>query len=334
MKLSEKVAQVKAAPVSQIISKFVELKRSGKDFVGLSPFTGEKTPSFYCIDRKGFYKDFSSGNGGDAIDFVQRVKNLSFVEAVEWINWSCLGESAGENEKFIRPRSTAAEDALDEKKRIQQAKSIWQASVPIDNTLASDYLVKRWLAEVPVEMMRHLRFHKRLPHYDKEGKNDYTGPALISAITNYHGILCGVQRLWLTSEGKKANVRPQRKTIGATIGGNVKLFPPERTMGVAEGVETALSAWILYGMPVWAAVSTSGILNFQPPPECNMLFIMADKDKAGIDTAIILAQRVANPNLRVRTLTPENGRDFNDQLIHQTRERYDAEGLPLDDEET
>ncbi len=334
MEISEKLSQIKAVPISQIISRFVELKKSGKDFVGLSPFTGEKTPSFYCINRKGFYKDFSSGNGGDAVDFVQRVKNLSFVEAVEWITESCLGQTTREMEKFVRPRSTAIEDALDEKKRIQKAVSIWKSSHPIKGTLVEDYLVKRWLAEVPVEMMGHLRFHPKLPHYNADGDCDYTGPAMISGITNPKGVLCAVQRLWLTKEGRKADVRPQRKTIGAPLGGNVKLFPAARTMAVAEGVETSLSAWILYGMPVWSAVSTSGILNFQPPPECNMLFIMADKDKAGIDTAIILAQRIARPELRVRTLTPEHGQDFNDEYRYRISQQYREQGLPLDDEET
>ena len=69
--------------VSDIVGRKVKLKKAGKDFVGLSPFTSEKTPSFYAVDEKRFWKCFSSGKQGDVISFLQEVEGLSFVEAVE-----------------------------------------------------------------------------------------------------------------------------------------------------------------------------------------------------------------------------------------------------------
>lgn len=68
---------------SDVIGKHVKLKRQGREFAGLSPFTNEKTPSFFVNDEKGFYHCFSSGKHGDAISFLMEIEGLSFPEAVE-----------------------------------------------------------------------------------------------------------------------------------------------------------------------------------------------------------------------------------------------------------
>lgn len=69
--------------LSDLIGKSVKLRRQGREFVGLSPFNAEKSPSFFVNDDKQFYHDFSSGKHGDAITFVQETERLSFTEAVE-----------------------------------------------------------------------------------------------------------------------------------------------------------------------------------------------------------------------------------------------------------
>ena len=71
--------------LSDVIGKTVKLKRQGREYAGLSPFTKEKTPSFFVNDDKGFWHDFSSGKHGDLIGFLQEVERLSFPEAVERI---------------------------------------------------------------------------------------------------------------------------------------------------------------------------------------------------------------------------------------------------------
>ena len=69
--------------VSDIVSKKVKLAPKGKEFIGLSPFSNEKTPSFTVSDEKGFYHCFSSGEHGSVFDFVMKTENLSFKEAVQ-----------------------------------------------------------------------------------------------------------------------------------------------------------------------------------------------------------------------------------------------------------
>lgn len=70
-------------PVSEVVSKRVRLKKSGREWRGLSPFQQEKSPSFFVNDQKGFYHDFSSGKHGDIISFVMETDGCGFTEAVE-----------------------------------------------------------------------------------------------------------------------------------------------------------------------------------------------------------------------------------------------------------
>ena len=70
-------------PVSQIVMRRVKLKRQGREFIGLSPFKTEKTPSFTVNDQKGFYHCFASGEHGDIFTFMMKTEGLAFPEAVE-----------------------------------------------------------------------------------------------------------------------------------------------------------------------------------------------------------------------------------------------------------
>ena len=68
--------------VSQVVGKYVKLKKRGKEFIGLSPFSNEKPPSFTINDEKGFYHCFSSAEHGNIFDFLMKTKNYKFGEAV------------------------------------------------------------------------------------------------------------------------------------------------------------------------------------------------------------------------------------------------------------
>ena len=70
-------------PVSQVVGKRVKLKRQGREYIALSPFKQEKTPSFTVNDQKGFYHCFASGEHGDIFSFLQKTEGLSFPESVE-----------------------------------------------------------------------------------------------------------------------------------------------------------------------------------------------------------------------------------------------------------
>lgn len=68
-----------------VVAPYVQLKRAGRSWKGLSPFSQEKTPSFYVHPDRGFYKCFSSGEGGDLFTFIMKMENLEFAEAIEFL---------------------------------------------------------------------------------------------------------------------------------------------------------------------------------------------------------------------------------------------------------
>lgn len=70
-------------PVSEVVGRRVKLRKQGREWIGLSPFNKEKSPSFTVNDQKGFYHDFSSGKHGDVFTFLMETEGLSFPEAVE-----------------------------------------------------------------------------------------------------------------------------------------------------------------------------------------------------------------------------------------------------------
>jgi len=130
--------------LSDVIGKTVKLKRQGREFAGLSPFTKEKTPSFFVNDDKGFYHCFSSGKHGDLISFLQETERLSFMEAVERL----AGEAG------VPMPEPDARSAEQEKQRQGLAEWLETAAAWFEAELrrpagkaARDYLLERGLPE-------------------------------------------------------------------------------------------------------------------------------------------------------------------------------------------
>ena len=99
------VEEVRArADIVGIIGEFVQLKKAGKEFRGLSPFKQEKTPSFYVIPVKAFFHDFSSGESGDVFSFLMKQQGMSFTDAVKYV-----GARSGVEVKEVR-RGRRGED--------------------------------------------------------------------------------------------------------------------------------------------------------------------------------------------------------------------------------
>src|SRR6476620_815241 len=95
-------------PVSEVVGRRVKLRKTGREFVGLSPFNKEKSPSFTVNDQKGFYHDFSSGKHGDIFGFIMETEGVAFPEAVER-----LAQMAG----VPMPKFSKEEEARDEKRK-------------------------------------------------------------------------------------------------------------------------------------------------------------------------------------------------------------------------
>ncbi len=128
-------------PVSGVIGRRVKLQKRGREFVGLSPFNSEKTPSFTVNDQKGFYHCFSSGKHGDIFSFLTEVEGLSFPEAVERL--------AGEAGVPMPERSAQVEQQ--EKKRtgllevMDLAQAFFVDALQTKGAMARGYLTERGL---------------------------------------------------------------------------------------------------------------------------------------------------------------------------------------------
>ena len=130
--------------VSQVVGKSVQLKKRGKEFIGLSPFKNEKSPSFTVSDEKEFYHCFSTGEHGNIFDFLMKTKSLGFGEAVK-----TLAAEAG-----MQPYKFSHFDEKKEK-RFQTYKSIFKdyknffhtELFKISNSDSLDYLKKRGLSK-------------------------------------------------------------------------------------------------------------------------------------------------------------------------------------------
>jgi len=79
------IDRIRDVNIEELIGKYVELKKSGSNFKGFSPFTDEKTPSFMVSPQKQIFKDFASGHGGDGIKFVMLFERVEFYEAIKII---------------------------------------------------------------------------------------------------------------------------------------------------------------------------------------------------------------------------------------------------------
>ena len=106
----EKVRE--SSDIVNIISEYVQLKKTGGNYVGLCPFHNEKTPSFSVSDTKQFFHCFGCGEGGDALSFIMKVENLEFPEAVKFLaNKLGIGieEISSKNQKLVDEKNKAYE---------------------------------------------------------------------------------------------------------------------------------------------------------------------------------------------------------------------------------
>jgi putative DNA primase/helicase len=127
-----------------------------------------------------------------------------------------------------------------------------------------------------------------------------------------------VHRTYLTEDGHK--VRKFVFGIPVPSGGAIRLAPPAETMGVAEGIETALSAAMLWKMPVWATTGTPFLVKWKPPKIAKHIVVFGDNDQnfAGQKAAYDLAHRLVSEGRTAEVRIPSLvGQDWNDVLQQQ-----------------
>ena len=191
-------------------------------------------------------------------------------------------------------------------------KILLDSSLPTTNTVVERYLQSRGIDIIPAT----IRF---LPNHKHISSGQYF-PVMLAKVTDYQGNLKALHRTYLTLDGKKADVDPEKMTLGNVGGYGVHLDKPDIVMAITEGIETGLSVQQSENIATWSALSAGGIrtLILPPLPLAKEVFICSDNDShfAGQNSAIDAARRwTAEGRIVKIALPPKTDTDFNDLLL-------------------
>lgn len=303
-------------PLSGVASKAgVKLHRAGNELKACCPFHADRTPSFtiYADDRRAHC--FGCGWSGDVLDFVQQAYGVKLLGAIEMLDGGALRE--------LEQQRAPAKPKTDMRPVAQR---IVNGSVPIEGTPAAAYLRSRGIT---MDLPHTLRFARLAPpQIEGNGLLAANGPdplpALVAIVTDAGGQLLGLQRTYLTEDGRKAAVRatdtdrkPKVKySLGNVVGGSIQLGPPSASMLVTEGLEDGLTLAQALGRSVWVAAGTSMMPQMIFPEITRAVVIGADGDDAGEAAAAKAAIAFSAAGLATRIMRPTRPhKDFNAELM-------------------
>ncbi len=162
--------------VSTVVSKTVSLKKRGKEFVGLSPFKNEKTPSFTVNDEKEFYHCFATSEHGNIFDFIMKTQNLKFGEAVKY-----LAQLAGMQPYLFSKKDEEREKKWNEYKLIYSEYVDFYHNELIKNeqySNAREYLKNRFLSKEDVKKFK-MGYVEKNPNIFERLKKKFSEQTLI-----------------------------------------------------------------------------------------------------------------------------------------------------------
>ncbi|WP_413718926.1 toprim domain-containing protein [Silicimonas sp. MF1-12-2] len=246
-------------------------------------------------------------DGQKGVLFFCHKSRCAFSDIAENLRLHGLDEALREQDtgdNLLVARKAWADDT---KRREGQARQCWTDCTEIDGTPAETYLRRRGIA---IEA-DNLGFHPACWH----GPTAHRYPALVAKIEGGEGF--AVHRTYLTQDGRKAEIAPNKMTLGPMRGGCVRLtYAGGQPWIVGEGIESTLSALIRYGKPAsaCAALSTSGMINMRLPSHPGRLIIALDGDEAGRTAAKELGTRAVLSDWSVDFADPGDGKDHNDLL--------------------
>lgn len=228
--------------------------------------------NFFCRRCNG-----GASYSGNGIDLLCMVKGWDWRRALNEVD-GVLGNPAIEHKN----RDKALKPSKDKPADRETCRRIWLAGQRISSDdPAGKYFHRRGLTEADyVQLDKVLLYHPKLYH-PWESKNF---PGMIAVFSDNEGHGSSIQRTFLTEDGNKALIERPRAFLKGNLphGGAIRLSARGEDltcMGVAEGIETALSCRALRGgLPVWAATGAEILKQWQPPSEAREITIFADND--------------------------------------------------------
>ena len=191
------------------------------------------------------------------------------------------------------------------------AARLWATARPITGSPAETYLRGRGLMLPALG----LRFHPRTPC--GRGTGAIFLPAMLAAVRDESGLVA-VHRTFLDPRSAKlADLAVPRRALGRLGQGAVRLRPPDDGMlGWAEGIETALAATLLTGVPCWATLGTERFARVALPPSVSRLILFLDHDPGGRRAERLAREVLGSTGVRIEARYPAAvGTDWNDVLL-------------------
>jgi putative DNA primase/helicase len=257
--------------------------------------TGKHQPCPMCGGRDRARFDDKEGMGtficsqcgaGDGVSLVMKVNGWDFKTAAERIE-----ALAGD----VTPR--ASKPAPDPDKLMRRMRDRWNSGKAISQ-LVKGYLFGRGIDPGDVCDLRE----------------DSASREMLALVRDASGNGCQVHRTLLSEDGAKLDRLFMPGPIAK--GAAVRLMPHDGELGIAEGIETALSAAILFGLPTWAALNASLLKTWEPPADLKRVVVFADNDEncTGQAAAYELARRLSSRVAVSVELPKTMGQDWNDVL--------------------
>ena len=250
--------------------------------------------TFYC----------NSCGAGTGAQLLSLFKGWSMSETMKEV-----GKVVGAVEK-VDPQP----EMTDAQKR-KAMNDLWNGSVsPVATDPVGKYLMSRCGTDIAPFA---IRYHPSVYHAETKS----TMPCMVSKVTGYDNKPVALHRTYLTDQGAKSACSPNKKLMGVMPdGAAIRLNPYTDTIGIAEGIETALTCTVCFGIPTWAAVNAVMMAKWLPPEPIEKVWIFGDNDKSFVGqlSAYKLAWRLERefPNrYKIRVAIPEaSGADWNDMF--------------------
>ncbi len=272
--------------------------------------SGKHGPCPMCggVDRFRFDNKGGSGTwicnqcgAGDGVNLVMAYKGWTFAEAVKEIR-ALLRKSEPER----------VDPGMSENRKRELRRELWSAA----RQVVTGDPVDQYLAGRGIERPTYspaLRYHPSARH--PCGKEF---PCMVAAVQDPGGQGVSLHRTFIL-DGEKAPVDNPRMLMPGEIpdGSAIRLSPVTSTLGVAEGIETALAAWEIFGTPTWATTSAGILVKWTPPDGVKRVIIYGDNDRnfTGQSAAYMLAKNLSRMKLEVDVQIPgETGTDWCDHV--------------------